>query len=118
MTIVASSIPQREIHQPLGDLVALGTECITKLSASKDHEAQLDRITAELMAICTAKPSRKRFVDCAKILSIYLRLLFLARAAGEAARVTGFESGVGQVLPLVRQDVYEAMAWEREQAAP
>lgn len=117
MTLV-SPTPQREIHLPLGDLVALGTDAITKLAASKDHEHRLDQIVAELVAICTSKPSRKRFVLCAKILCLYLRALFQAREAGASNEVTGYESGVGQILPLVRQDILKAMLWEREQAAP
>jgi hypothetical protein len=109
----------REIHKPLGDLVTLAEEAIMRSAQLPSAmDARLDKIVAELTTICTAKPSRKQFVDCAKVLSICLRKLFLARQSLDSPRVTNFESSVGHFLPFVRNDIFEAMHWEREQAQP
>lgn len=110
---------ERSIHLALGDLVKLAEEAITRPAiAVQAYEERLDKIVGELVAICTAKPSRKPFVECAKCLSISLRKLFRARASFDAAKVISFESAVGFFTAFVRADVIEAMHWEREQETP
>lgn len=107
------------IHNVLGELVKLAEDAVCRPALPlRDCEDRQDRIVAELVAICTAMPSRKALVGNAKIMSICLRKLYAARAAGEAHKVLPQESAVGFFLPYLRLDVFEALAWEREQGTP
>lgn len=108
---------EQEIHSALGELVSLAEEVVFKPGcASPIYQDRLDKVIAELVAIVTAKPSRRPFCDCGKVLSICLRRLLVARQGGQADKVLNFESAVGFFLPFVKRDALDAMVWLREQS--